>query len=204
LLEVKIVDNLYKTARPTVKTQLKTGFDALEESAKALSNQKRKSPRLIHFGTHSFANPSNYVESRYAAATLHRAGLVMANANWKTCKGEQPINDMDDGILTAFEIAQLNLSNTELVVMSSCQSALGEIQGREGVFGLTRGFKLAGVEYILASLWKVNDQETAVFMQLFYTHYLSGKTPVEAFELTQKSMKEKQNIGSWAAWVLMR
>ena len=206
LREVKTIDSLYKKLRPTVKTSVKTGIHALEENAKAVSKAKGKSPRLLHFATHSFANPSNYVESRYAAATLHRAGLVMANADWQGCKHQKSINDMDDGILTAFEIAQLNLSNTELVVMSSCQSALGDISsGREGVFGLTRGFKLAGVEYVLASLWKVNDSEAAEFMTTFYNYYLTGKTPVEAFELTQKeSKKSDKGVDAWAAWVLIR
>ena len=156
--------------------------------------------QVANIATHGFYNPTQYAESRYASASLHRSGLVMAGAN----NHKKPLPDMDDGILTAYEISNLNLSNTKLVVLSGCQTGLGDIQGREGVFGLTRGFKLAGVDYIIASLWSVDDGETAKFMQMFY-NLLNTKyrTIPEAFDDTRKQMRS-QGVQSWGAWVLVR
>jgi CHAT domain-containing protein len=202
--EMDGIEQSHKTLQPTAKLNLFTGFAADEARFKSYGSYGKPSPPIIYISTHGYGNPTNYPESRYASAALHRAGLVMATANWTT---ECPITrlpDEEDEILTAYEIAQLNLSNTELVVLSGCQTGLGDIWGREGVFGLTRGFKLAGVNHIIASLWEVNDAQTAEFMTAFYNAYLSGKSINTAFEETKKAMREKQPASSWAAWVLIR
>ena len=113
---------------------------------------------------------------------------------------------MEDGILTAAEIAQMNLSATELVVLSACQTGLGDIKGREGVYGLSRAFKLAGARYTLSSLWAVPDAETAEFMELFYSQLLENQAITDAFAKTQSTMRKKYagKTSAWAAWVLMR
>ncbi len=202
--ELANIEKSHKKYQPTAAFTAFTGYNASEARFKTLGTHSKPSPSHLFISTHGYGNPTNYPESRYASAALHRAGLVMATANWTTeCPLKRDL-DEEDGILTAYEIAQLNLSNTELVVLSGCQTGLGDIWGREGVFGLTRGFKLAGVNHLIASLWSVPDADTAEFMSTFYDLYLSGKSINAAFEETQKAMQQKQSAYSWAAWVLIR
>jgi CHAT domain-containing protein len=112
---------------------------------------------------------------------------------------------VEDGILTARDVSGMSLSNTELVVLSACQTGLGDVNGSEGVSGLQRAFKMAGVHYILMSLWPVPDRETVEFMDDFYGFWMSGKSIREAFNLTQVLMHHKypDDPSKWAAFVLM-
>ena len=91
---------------------------------------------------------------------MMRSGLLLAGANKYWGKPAQNLTS-DDGILTASEISNLDLSACQLVVMSACETGLGQINGSEGVFGLQRAFKMAGVKNIIMSLWKVPDAQTA-------------------------------------------
>jgi CHAT domain-containing protein len=98
------------------------------------------------------------------------------------------------------------LPNTRLVVLSACETALGDIQGSEGVYGLQRAFKMAGVQNLIMSLWKVPDVETAEFMELFYTNLFGNKSVNDAFHLAQTRMKNKYRSEpyKWAAWILVK
>ena len=119
-------------------------------------------------------------------------------------KGGVAIAGKEDGILTAYEIAQMDLSNTDLVVLSACETGLGDLQGNEGVIGLQRAFKLAGVKQLIVSLWRVPDKETAELMKLFYANWLSGKSTREALRAAQLTIKEKNpSPYYWAAFVLV-
>lgn len=104
---------------------------------------------------------------------LIRSGLALAGANnaWRG----KPVAGVEDGILTAYEVANMYLPNTKLAVLSACETGLGDIQGSEGVYGLQRSFKMAGAANLVMSLWKVPDAETAEFMQEFYKTYLHNK-----------------------------
>ena len=134
---------------------------------------------------------------------LLRSGLLMAGAN-RAWTGEDVIEGIEDGILTADEIAQMNLIKTQLVVLSACETGLGEAKSSEGVFGLQRAFKLAGVETLVMSLWQVPDNATAELMTGFYQLWLSGKTKQEAFATAQKKVREKyKEPYYWAGFVMM-
>jgi CHAT domain-containing protein len=135
------------------------------------------------------------------ADPLLRSGIVLAGAN-KFWTGARPANAGDDGILTAYEIAQLNWDNTKVVTLSACETGLGEVQDGEGVFGLKRAIKLAGARYTLVSLWQVPDTETAELMSLFYEHLLSGLSVRSAFYKAQSAMRKKYKPFEWAAFVL--
>jgi CHAT domain-containing protein len=131
---------------------------------------------------------------------LMRSGLVFAGANnvWSTQN-----NEGEDGVLTAQEVAHLDMRKTQLIVLSACETGLGDIKGSEGVYGLQRAFKMAGVNYIIMSLWQVPDKETAEFMQLFYKNLLKAKNIPAAFQKTQKRMSEKYDPYYWGAFVLI-
>ena len=184
---------------------------ATEEKFKSLSGA---SPTILHLATHGFflPDPEKKIQEGFAADKrnaftsaddpLLRSGIVLSGAN-RVWSGQPPIEGREDGIVTAYEIAQLDLSKTDLVVLSACETALGDIKSNEGVFGLQRAFKLAGVKNMLLSLWKVPDAETAELMKIFYTYYMQGKTARESFTAAQKDMRRKYKPYYWAAFVLI-
>ncbi|HRG34594.1 MAG TPA: CHAT domain-containing protein, partial [Saprospiraceae bacterium] len=133
-----------------------------------------------------------------------RSGLIMAggNAAWQ---GKQTLEGREDGVLTAYEISQMNLSNTELVVLSACETGLGDIQGNEGVYGLQRAFKIAGAKYLIMSLWQVPDKQTSLLMTTFYKKWLEDKMSIpDAFHAAQKQLRDGGlEPYYWAGFVLV-
>ncbi|HEX2975902.1 MAG TPA: CHAT domain-containing protein, partial [Bacteroidales bacterium] len=144
------------------------------------------------FGVSNFVNNSN---------PLMRSGLVMAGANEVWVKKEQ--DNTDDGVLTAQEVTQIDMRKNSLVVLSACETGLGDIRGSEGVYGLQRALKMAGVKNIIMSLWQIPDKETVEFMESFYRKLLSDRDIRQAFSETQREMRQKYNPYYWGAFVLM-
>ncbi len=195
------------------KASLKTGTAATETAFKAQSGQ---SPGVLHLATHGFAfadplvaQPDSNVNVQTGGTTfrrianpLFRTGLLMAGAN-RVWQGGRPALGEDDGILTAYEVANLDLANTKLVVLSACETALGDIRGSEGVFGLQRAFKMAGAQHLLLSLWPVPDQVTSDLMTLFYKNWKKHQTIRRAYEKTQAQMRQMYPPAIWASFVLV-
>jgi CHAT domain-containing protein len=189
------------------------GYDATEEAFYKAVRLEGASPRIIHLATHGYFLPdpksSDEAEKgstfRLSEHPLIRSGLIMAGGNhaWTTGKSVKP--DLEDGILTAYEISRLNLAGTELAVLSACETGLGDIQGNEGVYGLQRAFKIAGVRYVIMSLWQVPDAQSNVFMNSFYQRWLDqGMSIPEAFRQTQVAMRERNwSHHQWAGFVLL-
>ncbi len=181
------------------------GAGATETMFKQLDG---RSPEVLHIATHGFFFPdpshSKGHDNRFAMAAnpLLRSGLALAGANNNWVAGVVA-SDKEDGILTAYEIADMDLSNTKLVVLSACETGLGDIKSGEGVYGLQRAFKLAGVNYLIMSLWQVPDLETKEFMQLFYSKCFAGSPVRKAFRETQLEMNKKYQPYQWAAFVLV-
>ena len=184
-----------------------SGAQAQEQDFRVLVKEQ---PDIIHIGTHGFfldltdsiidQNTPGYA-FRTALNPLQRSGLILAGGNDSWLEGN---TGADDGILTASEIANLNLLNTQLVVLSACETGLGDIQGDEGVYGLQRAFALAGAEQMIMSLWKVPDRYTAELMQLFYTSLLNGVSPLESLRKAQLELAKKTGPYNWAAFVLVQ
>lgn len=199
--------NTIKTDAETLQKQavLFTGDNATEAAFRSLGGDN--SPEVIHFATHGFTLPDTTLSSNAGASfkasvnPLLRCGLVMAGGN-KGWAGKAGANE-DDGILTGMEISSVQLPHTQLAVLSACETGLGKIEGSEGVFGLQRAFKLAGVNYVMASLWQVPDKETAEFMETFYADWLGGNTIQEAFFNTQQTMRKKYAPYYWAGFTLV-
>ncbi|MDB5222417.1 MAG: Tetratricopeptide 1 repeat-containing protein [Chitinophagaceae bacterium] len=202
--EVKKLQQLF--TNNGIATQIFTKQQSTEEALKGLN---AKAPQVLHIATHGFFLPVSREQTAvtgnvYAMADnpLLQSGLVLAGANY-VWGGRPPLQGVEDGIATAFEISQIDLSGTELVVLSACETALGVVQGSEGVFGLQRGFKMAGVKKMVVSLWQVPDKETAELMTLFYSTWLTGKTIEDAFQYAQSAMRKKYSPFYWAAFILV-
>ncbi len=192
-----------------------TEENASETAFKDLGSGVHRSPRVIHLATHGyfFPDPKEAPARRsdqepvfkVSEHPLLRSGLIMAggNAGWR---GKKRQEDGEDGVLTAYEISQMDLSNTELVVLSACETGLGDINGNEGVYGLQRAFRIAGVKYLIMSLWKVPDESTSLLMKTFYTKWLEDKMSIpEAFRAAQADMRA---LGydplQWAGFILVQ
>ena len=155
------VDNISRMLKGKVGSVTPhTGNNATESSFK----REASSADIIHVSTHGFFNED--MEHEHSSA-MHNSGLFFANANaaWKDDYKPQSFQTgYEDGILRADEIETQNLASCELVVLSACETGLGEIKGDEGVYGLQRAFKLAGANNILMSLWSVPDAATEELM----------------------------------------
>lgn len=191
------------------------GNNATETKIKKIG--AAKSPTILHFATHGFAFPfavrsdrnQNSVNPfKTSSNPMQRSGLLFYGAS-DTWNGKQDSvikYTGEDGVLTAEEVSNLDLSNTKLVVMSACQSGLGAIKGTEGVYGLKRAFRLAGVENMILSLWPVPDKETMELMNLFYSELAKTKDIANSFQTAQKTMRNKYptNPWVWGGFVLVR
>jgi CHAT domain-containing protein/Tfp pilus assembly protein PilF len=164
------------------------GRAASEENIKGILGP----PDVLHIATHGF-----YCTAQDTSITngnpLFNSCLALAGANRVVRGTGVGSNDKEDGILTAYEVSGLNLTGTELVSLSACESGVGGlldeegVQG-EGVFGLRRAFRHAGARSVLMSLWKVPDKESAGFMEMFYTKWQSGATMTAAMRQTMLAM----------------
>ena len=192
--------------------------NATEENIMNLEG--KNAPAIIHVSTHGycFSNNDSTKESidensykysyRNSGNPMVRSGLILAGGNW-AWTGSDTLNKIgseQNGILTALEVSELDLSKTKLIVLSACETAVGKIENTEGSFGLKRGFKLAGIEEMIVSIWPVPDKETKELMVQFYTYLSESLTPIESFQKAQKSMRYKypNNPNNWAGFVLVR
>ena len=196
-----------------IPNRLYSEASGTEEAFKSISGTATE---IVHLATHGFFiddfdDMQHYGLVRHIGGSdrsrfdnpLLRSGLLLAGSN-RAWKGEQVIEGIDDGVLTAEEISQMNITGTKLVVLSACNTGLGEAQTAEGVFGLQRAFKLAGAETIVMSLWEVPDDATTELMTAFYSIWLSGKTKREAFAEAQRIVRDEYGEAfTWAGFVMV-
>jgi CHAT domain-containing protein len=130
---------------------------------------------------------------------------LFAGANAALCGDLSSLEKgAQDGILTAKEISLLHLNDADLVVLSACETAKGDITS-EGVFGLQRAFKMAGVQTIIMSLWKVDDEATQLLMTEFYNNWIGKKqSKREAFRNAQNSVRaQHEEPVYWAGFIML-
>ncbi len=207
--EIRSISSILSTRN--ISAKIFEQQSATEESFKNLSGN---SPDILHLATHGFcleteekaadkpfAQNVNSYSQKESAMVLSGLALSGANDVWK---GNFDLPNVEDGVLTAYEISQLDLSNTKLAVLSACETARGRIFPVDGVFGLQRAFKQAGAGSILMSLWKVDDNATATFMEYFYKFLFETNDRHKALKLAQDEVKKKYpDPYYWAAWVML-
>jgi CHAT domain-containing protein len=186
----------------------------MEKQATETNVKAIKAPALVHIATHGYfladvegsSNSVFGVNAENASGNpLLRSGLILAGAgNAISGTGKADMTSNDNGILTAYEAMNLNLEGTELVVLSACETGLGDVKSGEGVYGLQRAFLVAGADALIMSLWKVDDAATQQLMTNFYTNWLKTGNKQRAFKQAQLQLMTKyKEPYYWGAFVMM-
>lgn len=170
------------------------GQQAIEANVKSL-----KSPSVLHFATHGVFDDIQDKTDSYM-----KSKLVLAGAADPEPFSFEDYQKYDDGFLTGYEVTQLDLSNTQLTVLSACQTGLGDLQGGEGVWGLQRAFQLAGSRAVMGSLWNIDDQTTVLFMDEFYKTWMRGDSFGNAYRKAMTTTRAKfSHPYYWGPFVLL-
>ena len=217
-IEVQAIGDLLD--KHSIENRLYIG-DKGTESAFKLSDAAPHD--LIHVATHGFfwhdQEASHYSEILGWSSLMPlnngslskediemtRTGLAFSGANNVFKGGAKQQLGIDDGILTAKEISTIDFRGANMVVLSACQTGLGDVSG-EGVMGLQRGFKKAGAQTIIMSLWEVNDDATRLLMQEFYNQITKGKTTRQALSIAQKKIRKIPEYNCpyyWGAFIVL-
>lgn len=153
--------------------------------------------RIVSFGEFPFIGSSAYRDP------MMRNGFLLTGAN-RYWNKPVPYDAMDSGIVTAHDVSQMNLYGTDLVILSSCWSAAGDLMDGEGMYGLVRAFKVAGVRAVLANFHPVSDVKTVLFITTFYRHWIEGDSMFGAFCDTRRELMESypEDKSLWSGFVL--
>ena len=197
--EINSIDSLFHANRLSSRVYSKD-----RATEKNLYNFKDSHSDILHIATHGMYLDNDHrlsindTRNSLTQNPLNKSLIILAGAN------EPNLNPKNDGFISAKDITKMNLSKVNLVVLSACETGLGDIRVGEGVFGLARGFKNAGVDSVLVSLWEIPDKETAEFFKYFYKFLVEDKLSINrAFTETQMLMSEKYDPYYWASFILL-
>lgn len=184
----------------------------VERSAAEEKIKELNSPKIFHIATHGLYRPStevtleNQIEGNEAVLTqnpLMRTGLLLRGAGDLLDKTDYNYN-MESGILTAYEAMSLNLDKTDLVVLSACETGLGDLEAGEGVYGLQRAFLVAGAKVLIMSMFKVDDEATQKLMLKFYQKWLNTNNLRQSFIDAKKELRvEYPEPIYWGAFMMI-
>jgi CHAT domain-containing protein/Tfp pilus assembly protein PilF len=204
--EIVAIRNILNKFRYAV--QVEQGMDASEQNLKSAEHEG-----ILHVATHGFfvADPKQSQNSVFSIPlyninenVLLRSGLLLAGAGRQQVKVSD-LSVSDNGILTSYDVINLDLQETELVVLSACETGLGDVMSGEGVYGLQRAFMIAGASSIIMSLWKVDDEATQQLMVQFYNNWLQTGDMEKAFRGAQKQVRTSFNHPYyWGSFVLLQ
>ena len=189
-----------------IAANLYTDNDATEEKVKQL-----KSPRFFHIATHGYFLPdvkqtgfNSELENDASQNPLYRSGLLLVNGG-KLMNNPSSIEfNAEDGLLTAYEAMNLDFDNTEIVILSACETGLGDVQLGEGVYGLQRAFIVAGSRNLIMSLFKVSDEVTSDLINQFYTNWVkTGNKRDALFNAKMYVLQKYKEPIYWGAFVLV-
>lgn len=205
-VEVEQINKILKTTGYAVSQQ--TQKQATEATVKT-----QKAPMLMHIATHGYFLADADLKNGDALGVdadnaknnpLLRSGLLLAGMPSPTQQTSPDLQSNDNGILTAYEAMNLSLEGTELVVLSACETGLGDVRAGEGVYGLQRAFVVAGANALIMSLWKVDDAATQQLMTSFYTNWTKTGNKAKAFKTAQLQLMAKYpEPYYWGAFVMM-
>ena len=191
------------------KTQQLMQKAATEAALKAI-----KAPTVLHIATHGYFKKDSEVAENGALGVsmenaqenpLLRSGLLMSGAS-ATISGTNSVDlsSNDNGIVTAYEVMNMNLDGTALIILSACETGLGEVKAGEGVYGLQRAFLVAGANALIMSLWKVDDAATQQLMTNFYTNWVKTGNKQKAFKQAQIQLMTKyKDPYYWGAFTMI-
>jgi CHAT domain-containing protein len=185
----------------------------MQKTATETNLKSIKGPTLMHIATHGyFLKDVENTGSAFGISLenandnpLLRSGLMLAGAGTTASGKRMPnLESNDNGILTAYEAMNLNLEGTDLIILSACETGLGDIKAGEGVYGLQRAFLVAGADALIMSLWKVDDAATQQLMQSFYSNWIKLGNKQKAFKQAQLQLMAKyKEPYYWGAFVMM-
>lgn len=205
-VELDNISKILKAANYNVTQRMQK--EATEKSIKSI-----KAPMIVHIATHGYflqdtkgSHGSVYGVNAENASNnpLLRSGLILADAKGAISNNPSDISGSENGILTAYEAMNLDLEGTDLVIMSACETGLGDVKSGEGVYGLQRSFLVAGADALIMSLWKVDDEATQLLMSNFYSNWIKGGNKQKAFKQAQVQLMTKyKEPYYWGAFVMI-
>jgi CHAT domain-containing protein len=185
--------------------------ELLQREATETNLKSAKQVSILHIATHGYflkdVEKTNWPLGVHADNAkdnvLLRSGLMLSGAS-EADKVKTGLDSINNGIITSYEAMNLDLKGTNLVVLSACETGLGEVKAGEGVYGLQRAFLVAGADAIVMSLWKVDDAATQQLMNNFYSNWVKGGDKQKAFRQAQVQMMTKfKEPLYWGAFVMM-
>ena len=189
------MDSIY-FLRHNAKDTLLVGKDATDE---ALLRLLKRHYDVVHLSTHGYFGGRigiyNDIKPLLGDESMSKSGLLFAGSA-KTLTDKSFDENMFDGVLSAAELSKQDFSQTELIVLSACQTGLGHLTD-DGVYGILRGLKMAGANAMILTLWSVNDYSSSLLMRFFYEELerQSDKDIHTAFmKARQRLMKEERNV----------